>query len=128
MTKQKQKPRQTFKIDAKGRILGRLAVEIANILRGKNKVEYVPNLDVGDSELIYNVKDIVFTGRKLLQKKYYRHSTYPGGLKIETLKDVFFKNPGKVLFKAVSGMIPDNKLKNHMLKRLIIFPGEYDGQ
>ena len=128
MTKQKQKPRQTFKIDAKGRILGRLAVEIANILRGKNKVEFVPNLDVGDSVLIYNVKDIVFTGRKLLQKKYARHSTYPGGLKIETLKDVFSKNPEKVVFKAVYGMIPDNKLKNNMLKRLKIFAGEYNGQ
>lgn len=107
-------------IDATDRPLGRLASEIAIILRGKNKPEFQPHLDLGDVVEIKNIDKMVLTGKKLEQKKYYRHSGYPGGIKEEKAGDLMEKNPGEVLKRAVRKMLPDNRLRKNMLKRLII--------
>ncbi len=105
-------------IDASGIYLGRLAVKIANLLRGKDKTNYTPNADCGDVVFVSNIKNLKFSGNKINQKIYYRHSGYIGSLKETKLKDLFNKYPEKVLYKAVSGMLPDNRLKNNWLKRL----------
>ncbi len=110
--------RKTHTIDAKGKILGRLATEIAVLLRGKHKPNFVPYLDMGDAVTIKNVKEIKLTGKKTEQKKYYRHSGYPGGLKEIPFKKMFEKNPNLVLRKAVFGMLPKNKLRAKMIKHL----------
>jgi large subunit ribosomal protein L13 len=110
--------RRTHTIDATGKVLGRLAVEIANLLRGKNKPNFVPYKDMGDFVLVKNVDKIKFSGKKLEQKKYYRHSGYLGGLKEIPLKKLFKENPCEVLRKAVWGMLPKNKLRARQIKRL----------
>lgn len=110
--------RQTHTIDATGKILGRLAVEIAVLLRGKNKTNFAPYKDIGDFVVIKNAGKIIISGQKLEQKKYYRHSGYPGGLKEISMKSVFEKNPSEVLRKAVLGMLPKNRLRDPMIKRL----------
>lgn len=110
--------RMRHDIDASGVFLGRLAVKIANLLRGKDKTSYTPNADCGDVVFISNVSKMKFSGNKLNQKIYYRHSGYIGSLKETKLKDLFKNNPEKVLYKAVSGMLPDNRLKDNWLKRL----------
>jgi len=107
--------RKTHKIDAQGLVLGRLAVKIAILLRGKNKPGYAPHKDMGDSVVIKNVDKIKVTGKKTEQKKYYRHSGYMGGLKEETYNKM---KPNQVLRKAVYGMLPKNKLRPLMIKRL----------
>lgn len=112
--------RKTHTIDAEGKAIGRLASQIAIILRGKNKVTYRPHLDEGDSVVLINVGKIKITGKKLTQKKYYRVSQYPGGLKTTTLEELMAKNPGDALKKSVKQMLPDNKLRPGMLKRLVI--------
>lgn len=112
--------RKTHKIDATGKAPGRLASEIAIMLRGKNKASYQPNVDAGDFVHVSNAKHMKFTGKKLEQKKYYHHSGYPGGLKEKKMKEVFENNPGEVLKKAVYNMLPKNKLRKEMIKRLII--------
>lgn len=105
-------------IDATEKVLGRLATQIATLLQGKHKPDFVPYLDKGDSVIIKNVNKIKLTGRKMEQKKYYRHSGYLGGLKEIPLKKVFERNPELVLEKAVFGMLPKNKLRAKMIKRL----------
>ena len=110
--------RKTHKIDAAGKILGRLAAEVAVLLRGKGKPEFVPYKDVGDFVVIQNIDKIRVTGKKMDQKKYYRHSGYPGGLKLTTMGKMFSKNPSEVFRRAVSGMLPHNKLKKEQIKRL----------
>ena len=112
--------RKTHKIDAEGRILGRLATEIAHKLRGKHKPVFAPNIDAGDFVEVSNIKKIRFSGQKLGQKKYFRYSGYPGGLKTESLEILFKKNPAEVLRRAVYQMLPDNKLRKGMIKRLRI--------
>lgn len=112
--------RKTHTIDASGRILGRLAVEIAILLMGKDKPEFARYKDIGDVVVVKNVGKIKFSGKKFEQKKYYRHSEYLGGLKETTLKNFFKKNPGNVLKEAVFGMLPKNKLRANMMKRLKI--------
>ena len=108
-------------IDAAGVSLGRLASRIALLLRGKNKVNFVPHLDQGDSVDIENIDKIKITGDKLNNKIYYRHSQYPGGLKKTKMKDLIAKKGmAEVLRKAVYGMLPNNKLRKVMMKRLII--------
>jgi len=109
---------KTHTIDAAGKVLGRLASEIAVLLRGKNKPNFVPYLDRGDFVVIKNVNKIKVTGKKAEQKKYYRHSGYLGGLKEITFKKIFEKDPALVLKKAVFGMLPKNKLRAKMIKRL----------
>ena len=112
--------RQKHTIDATDRPLGRLATEIATLLRGKHKPEFQPHLDQGDIVEVTNVDKIKFTGKKMEQKKYYRHSGHPGNLKEESLEKKFQKNPGEVLKRSVRNMLPDNKLRKNMVKRLII--------
>ena len=105
-------------IDAKGNILGRLATKVATLLRGKHKPEFMNHKDVGDTVIIKNVDKIVVTGKKRDQKKYRHHSGYIGGLKEETFKEKFEKNPTEVFKKAVYGMLPKNKLRKRFIKRL----------
>ena len=112
----------THTIDAKGKVLGRLAVEIATLLRGKNKTDFMPNKDNGDFVVIKNADKVKFTGKKFDQKIYYHHTGYLGNLKEIPLKKVFEKNPGEVLKKAVFGMLPKNKLRAEQIKRLKFDP------
>jgi large subunit ribosomal protein L13 len=118
ITKKKQSKSHT--IDATGKILGRLATQIAVLLRGKHKPDFVPYLDVGDSVIIKNVGKLKISGKKIEQKKYFRHSGYLGGVKETPLKTLFKKDPQEVLRKAVFGMLPKNKLRAKQIKRLKI--------
>ncbi|MBI4708815.1 MAG: 50S ribosomal protein L13 [Candidatus Portnoybacteria bacterium] len=115
---------KTHKIDAKDQILGRLAVKVAVLLRGKGKPAFLRYLDAGDRVEVSNIEKIKFTGKKLKQKSYWRHSGYPGGLKEESLEKVFEKDPAKVLRQAVLGMLPKNRTRAKIIKRLIIRQGE----
>jgi len=119
-TKKSPIKRETHKIDATGQVLGRLATQIATLLRGKNKPEFQPYLDGGDNVIISNAAKIKVTGKKLEQKKYYRYSGYPGGLKEKKMGEVFAKDPAEVLTRAVWNMLPKNKLRAQMIKRLKI--------
>ena len=110
--------REMHTIDASGRSVGRIATEIALILRGKNKPSFEPHIDAGDQVTIKNVSDMKFTGRKLDQKLYYHYSGYPGGLKTKKMSEVMQKNPDDVLRRAVWNMLPKNKLRAKMIKRL----------
>ncbi len=112
--------RKTHTIDAKGQVLGRLASEIAVLLRGKHKPDFVPYKDIGDFVIVKNVEGLRFTGKKLEKETYYRHSKYLGGEKEIPLKQFFKENPEKMFKKAVLGMIPNNKLKIKQIKRLRI--------
>ncbi len=112
--------RKTYTIDATNRILGRLAVQISALLRGKGKVDYVPYRDMGDVVIVKNVRNIKVSGRKADQKIYYHHSLYLGGLKEIVFKKLFEKDPGKVLRKAVWGMMPKNTIRDEQIKRLRI--------
>lgn len=111
-------------LDAKGKILGRLATEVARILQGKNKVEYVPYLDLGDNVVIINAKDIQVTGKKRQQKMYTFYSGYPSGLKTIAFEDLQSQKPEEVIRMAVRGMLPKNKLARQMIKKLYIYPKE----
>ncbi len=112
--------RKTHVINAKGKVLGRLASQIATLLRGKHKPEFEPHRDLGDFVVVKNIKDIKISGRKIQQKKYYHHSGYPGGLKEIPLSKLIKNKPDEVLRKAVLGMLPKNKLRNKFIKRLKI--------
>lgn len=111
-------------IDADNRILGRLAVEVANLLRGKNKSSFVPYLDKGDRVIVINTDKIQVTGRKMKQKIYYHHSGYPGGIKGVRLEEAMAKDSRQVVRKAVYGMLPKNKLRDKMIKKLELYKGE----
>ena len=115
--------REWWLIDASTLPLGKLAVIIADKLMGKSKVTYTPHIDNGDYVVVINAKDIVVTGDKMVQKKYYRHSGYPGGLKELKLEEVIEKDPSRVIREAVKGMLPKNKLAAERLKRLRVFAG-----
>ncbi len=110
-------------IDAEGKTLGRLATEIAILLRGKRKTEFAHFLDCGDFVVVVNAEKINVTGDKLEQKKYYSHSGYPGGLKVKTLKELLEKKPEDVILKAVWGMIPKGKLGRAVFKKLKVYRG-----
>ena len=110
--------RKTHIIDATDKSVGRLAVKVALLLRGKNKCDFAPHKDMGDIVHVRNMKKVKFTGKKFEQKKYKHHSGYLGGLKEIPLKRVFERSSGDVLKKAVYGMLPNNKLRSNMLKRL----------
>jgi len=112
--------RNTHTIDATNKILGRLATQIAILLRGKDKPDFVPNKDMGSFVTVKNFSKIKITGKKFEQKIYYHHTGYLGGLKKVSLKKLFEKNPGEVLKKAVFGMLPKNKLRAKQIKRLKI--------
>lgn len=110
-------------IDASEKILGRVSSEIAKILMGKSKPYYVTNLDCGDYAVVINAEKIKVTGKKETQKKYSRHSGFPGGYKEEALSELRKRNPGEIVRRAVLGMLPQNKLRDRMLLRLFVFPG-----
>ena len=112
--------RKTHTIDATGKVLGRLAGEIAILLRGKHKPDFAPNKDVGDFVIVRNLDKLRITGKKLEQEKYYRHSGYLGHLKEIPLKKEFYENPAKVLRKTIYGMLPKNKVRPKQIKRLKI--------
>lgn len=112
--------RKKYTIDAANKSLGRLAAEIAIILRGKNQPDFMPNKDSGGVVLIKNIDKIRFTGNKSLNKIYYSHTGFMGGLKEIVLKDLFKKDPAEVLKRAVYGMLPTNKLRDQQIKRLKI--------
>lgn len=116
--------REKLTIDASGKILGRLASEIATILMGKKKVNFVPYLDIGDYVVVTNASKVKLSGKKVQQKKYIRHSGYPGGLKSETFDKMIVRKPAFALEHAVKGMLPHNKLGRQMIKKLTIFGGE----
>jgi len=111
-------------VDAQGRTLGRLATEVATILRGKNKPIFTPNVDCGDFVVVINARGIKVTGNKLKDKKYYRHSGYVGNLKVENLEEKMNKNPQDVVFKAVKGMLPHNRLGRQIIKKLKVYAGD----
>lgn len=117
---------ETYTIDAAGKILGRLAAEVAVLLQGKHKPNFAPHLDTEDKVIVINTSKIKITGKKSEQKKYYRHSGYPGGIKEIKYKDLFAKDPDEVLRKAIYGMLPKNKLRAKMINRLILFKNDKD--
>ena len=110
--------KETHTIDAKDQILGRLATQVATLLRGKQRTDFAPNKDIDDVVVIKNVDKIKVTGKKYTDKIYYRHTGYMGGLKEVTYKKLFEKDPSEVLKKAVYGMLPKNKLRDKQIKRL----------
>lgn len=123
--------REWHLIDAQDKILGKIAVQAANLLMGKSKPLFVRNMDVGDYVVVINADKVRVTGDKLKQKRYYRHSGYPGGFKSETLEQVLAAHPNRVIEHAVQGMLPKNRLEARMMTRLRVFAGEehpYIGQ
>jgi large subunit ribosomal protein L13 len=108
-------------IDVQDKTLGRVASEIAQLLMGKSKPYFVRNLDCGDFVVIVNAKNVKVTGKKEVQKNYYRHSGYPGGFKAETLKELRERKPEEIITHAVKGMLPQNRLRDKMLTRLFVF-------
>lgn len=121
MAKPQDIKRSWYIIDAAERPLGRVATEAARLLRGKHKPEFTPHIDTGDHVIILNAEKVVLTGRKLEQKFYYRHSGYPGGLKKIDYATMIEKQPEKVLYMAVRGMLPHNRLGRAMLKKLRVY-------
>lgn len=113
-----------YLIDAEGKILGRLATQIAMILSGKNKPIYTPHLDTGDFVVVINAAKVKVTGRKEEKKIYYYHSGYIGSLRERTLGEMRQRKPEEIIYRAVKGMIPKNKLGRKMLTKLKVYPGE----
>ena len=116
--------RQWYVVDAKGQALGRVASQVANILRGKNKPIYTPNVDTGDYVIIINASKAVLTGKKLDQKIYYKHSGYVGGLKETKYRKLMVEKPEFAIRRAVTGMLPKGPLGRQMAKKLHVFAGE----
>jgi large subunit ribosomal protein L13 len=115
--------REWYLVDAEGKTLGRLATQIADTLRGKRKPQYTPHVDTGDFVVVVNADKIQVTGNKLDQKRYYRHSGYPGGLRSRTLREQLERRPTEVLRIAVKGMLPKNRLARQQLTKLKIYAG-----
>ena len=115
--------RHWYVVDAEAKTLGRLATQIADVLRGKGKAAYTPHIDTGDFVVVVNAEKIHVTGQKLDQKLYYHHSGYPGGLRTRTLREQLDRRPEEVLRKAVKGMLPKNKLASAQLSKLKIYAG-----
>ena len=111
-------------LDASEKTLGRLSAKISSILMGKNKAQYTPHNDLGDYIVVVNAEKVKVTGNKDIQKKYYRHSGYPGGLKSSSFSEIIEKNPEEIILKAVKGMLPKNKLSNSMISKLKVYKGE----
>ena len=115
--------RKWYVVDAEGKTLGRLASEVANVLRGKNKPTYTPHIDTGDYVIVVNAEKIQVTGKKLDQKIYYHHSEYVGGMKEATLREMMQKKPEFVITHAVKGMLPKGPLGRQMIKKLHVYAG-----
>lgn len=112
-----------YLVDAEGKTLGRFATQIAAILRGKHKPTFTPHMDMGDNIIVVNAEKVQLTGRKAEQKKYYRHSGYPGGIKVTSFSDMIEKKPKMVITIAVKGMLPHNRLGRRILKNLKVYTG-----
>jgi large subunit ribosomal protein L13 len=117
------KNRKWYVLDAEGKVLGRLAVEAAKILRGKHKPDFTPHVDTGDHVIVINAEKAVLTGNKLKNKKYYRHSGYPGGLKTVSYETLMSTRPDLAVEKAIKGMLPHNRLGEVMAKKLKVYKG-----
>ena len=115
--------RKWYVVDAEGQTLGRLAAEVAKVLRGKNKPEFTPHIDTGDNVIVINAEKIKVTGKKLDQKVYYHHSDYVGGMKETTLREMMAKKPEQVIELAVTGMLPKGPLGRTMIKKLHVYAG-----
>ncbi len=115
--------REWLVVDASNQVLGRLATEIARLLRGKHKPTFTPHMDTGDFVVVVNAERVVLTGRKLDEKKYYRHSGRPGSLKTETAREALEKHPERIIRAAVWGMLPKNRLGRRLLKKLKVYAG-----
>ncbi len=113
-----------YVVDAKGQTLGRLATEVATILKGKHRPTYTPHMDMGDYVIVINAEGIVLSGKKLDQKHHYWHSGYPGGIKSVDYRTLMERNPERVVMYAVKGMLPKNKLGAQMLRKLKVYRGE----
>ncbi len=120
-TKQSDIKREWHVIDAKENVLGRMSTQVANLLMGKSKPYFVRNLDCGDYVIVINSKEVKVTGKKETGKNYYRHSGYPGGFRSETLGELRKRKPEEIIRHAVSGMLPQNRLRDKMLKRLKVY-------
>ena len=123
VTNPSQVEREWYVVDATGQTLGRLATQVAYVLRGKHKPVYSPAVDAGDYVIVVNAEKIHVTGRKLDQKIYYRYSGYPGGLKEITLRNLLHKRPTRVIRHAVRGMLPKNRLGRRMFRKLKVYAG-----
>jgi large subunit ribosomal protein L13 len=115
--------REWWVVDATGKTLGRLASEIAQILRGKHKPSFTPNVDCGDFVIVVNCEKFHVTGNRMDDKRYYRHSRYPGGLKSRTMREQLERHPQKIIFDAVNGMIPKTRLGGAQMKKLRVYAG-----
>lgn len=123
MATKKSIEKQWFLVDAENKVLGRLASEIAAVLRGKKKPTFVPHEDTGDFVVVVNAEKVTLTGSKMTDKVYYSHSFYPGGLKAVTPKELLEKAPERILTFAVKGMLPKNRLGRQMIKKLKVYAG-----
>ena|SRR5215216_3806695 len=123
MARSREVERKWLLIDAEGQTLGRLATEIARLLRGKDKPQYTPHVDTGDFVVVVNAEKVVVTGKKTEQKVYYRHSGYPGGLKTTSYEEMLERKPTEILRRAVKGMMPKTRLGRQQLKKLKIYAG-----
>ncbi len=115
--------RQWYVVDAQGKVLGRMASEIAKVLRGKNKPTFVPNADAGDFVIVINARGVKLTGKKLQKKVYYRHTEYPGGIRERTAEKMLQEKPEEVVFLAVKGMLPKNRLSRKLVTKLKVYAG-----
>lgn len=116
--------RKWYVVDAKNQVLGRLATEIAKVIRGKNKAIFTPNMDTGDFVIVVNAEKVRVTGKREKLKKYIRHSGYPGGQKETSFQDMIEKKPEFVIHSAVKGMLPKNRLGRKLIKKLKVYKGE----
>lgn len=123
LAKNEEVERKWYVVDAAGMSLGRLAAQVAKVLQGKHKPTYTPHVDTGDYVIVINAEKIVLTGKKWTQKKYYRHTGYPGGIKEQTAKEILEKYPERLIEKAVKGMLPKTTLGRHMFKKLKVYSG-----
>jgi large subunit ribosomal protein L13 len=113
-----------YLVDATDKILGRLATQIANVLRGKNKPIFTPHVDTGDFIIVTNAEKVKLTGKKLENKRYYRHSGYPGGFRVRTAQEILKKKPEDLIMLAVKGMLPKNRLGSKLLTKLKVYAGK----
>ena len=123
MQKQQSVERKWYVVDATDKVLGRVAVEIATVLRGKHKPTFTPHVDGGDYVIVINAEKVALTGKKFEDKMYYRHSGYAGGLKTRTANEMLEKQPQKIVEKAIRGMLPKGKLGDDMYRRLYVYVG-----
>lgn len=123
MAKSHEVERKWYVVDAEGQTLGRLASEVASIIRGKYKPQFTPHVDTGDFVIVINADKIVLTGKKLQNKKYYRHSLYQGGLRVTVAQDMLKNNPERMIELAVYGMLPKNRLGESLKTKLKVYAG-----